>query len=67
MSKVERLVGCKAGTGVDDGGPVGTGTIKQEKSGQAKTVGGLRSRYGFHTMGTMRFLNWEPIVYNVES
>ena len=67
MSKVERLVGCKAGTGVDDGGPVGTGTIRQEKRGQAKTAGGLRSRHGFDNMGTMGSLNWEPIVYSVES
>ena len=27
----ERPVGCKAGTEVDDGGPAGAGTIKQEK------------------------------------
>ena len=46
----ERPVGCKAGRGVDDGGPVGVGAIKQEKGGQAETAGGLGSQRGVDNM-----------------
>ena len=62
----ERPVGCKAGTEVDDGGPAGAGTIKQEKRISRKNGRWAgepaRGRY-YETLGA---LNSRPMVYNME-
>ena len=62
-------VGCnggKAGTGVDDGGPVGTATIKQERGGQAETAGGLGSQRGVEILGHSVRPHWSAWLIKLE-
>ena len=37
--------------GIDYGGPLGAGTVKQEEKGQAGTAGGLGSQSGVDNVG----------------